>query len=56
MIFKVNHQAIFAVCFPAVIALFFAYPSILAAHDGLHEQIVAVTKEIKKTRKIPRFI
>lgn len=53
MIFKVNNQAIFAVCFSAVFALFFAYPQPAAAHGSLHEQIVAVTKEIKKDSKNP---
>ncbi len=53
MIFKVNNRAILHVCFAAAIALFFARPPILAAHDGLHEQIVAVTKEIKRNPKNP---
>ncbi|HEX8566852.1 MAG TPA: tetratricopeptide repeat protein [Pyrinomonadaceae bacterium] len=53
MIFKVNKQVIFAVCFSAGLAIFSAFPHPTAAHGGLHEQIAAVTKEIKKDPKNP---
>lgn len=49
----VKNQAIFAVCFAAIIALCFIYSPKTAAHEGLHEQIIAVTIEIKKEQKNP---
>lgn len=51
MIFKTKNQAVFAVCWSAVIVLFSVFTPNAAAHEGLHEQITAVTKEIKKNPK-----
>jgi predicted Zn-dependent protease len=51
MILKMHNPSIFTYCLLAAIAVFFVFARPIAAHDDLRDQIISVTREIKKDPK-----